>query len=738
MKYPVSWLRDFVDIDVPVQELADRLSLAGLEVEGVEFVGQSLSHVITARIDSIEKHPNADRLNVTQVFDGKALRQIVCGAQNIFVGAIVPVVLPGAELPNGLKIKESKIRDVVSLGMICSETELGVSESSEGIWLLPNDMPLGVDFVEYAQLKDAILDIGILPNRGDCMSLIGLAREIAAILGTSLKEIKTPDLVSSGVFPLKVSVEIPELCPLYSARFISGITPGLKSPLWMQRRLQLAGLRPLNLIVDVMNYVLLETGQPLQVADRRKISGEQLTVSDVKLGVVGRVDAAVTSETTEIILESAVFDAVATRKASQALSLRTENSVRYEKGIDWDGVLPASDRAASLLISLAGGTTSEQVVVTSSAREPRWLAFDFQQINGLLGSDFSDDEMREVLGKLGFVFESGRVRVPSWRFGDVQEWPCLAEEVARLLGYDRIPSVLPEAFVLMDPPTRQHTLVQKIETYLTAQGFYQTNTFPLSSVAAAEAVKCPLPEAAYVLQNPISPEASAMRKSLLPSLLEVVTFNQKRQLSGLRFFEVGHVFSEVKSVPVCVSHLGVLFESNSDFFVDKGLVEGLLSHLGLSYAFGAVSREYFHPVRSASILVDGREVGAYGVLHPSVSSGLFYLEFDLSLFSGVDKKLVYQAVSKFPSTRRDIAMLAPKSLSYQAILDVINANLSEWVQDVFLFDCFESEKIGLENKSLGFGFIYQTVDRTLSDDEVNTADQALRTILATQLPITLR
>lgn len=738
MKYPIAWLRDFVDIEVPVQELADRLSLAGLEVEGVEFVGQSLSHVITARIDSIEKHPNADRLNVTQVFDGKELRQIVCGAQNIFVGAIVPVVLPGAELPNGLKIKESKIRDVVSLGMICSETELGVSESSEGIWLLPNDTPLGVDFVEYAQLKDAILDIGILPNRGDCMSMIGLAREIVVILGTSVKESKTPAFALSGVFPLEVSVEIPELCPLYSARMISGITPGLKSPLWMQRRLQLAGLRPLNLIVDVANYVLLETGQPLQVSDRGKFSTDQVTISDVKLGVVGRVDAPVGLETTDVLLESAVFDAVATRKSSQALSLRTESSVRYEKGIDWAGVLSASDRAASLLLSLAGGTTSEPVVVSSVTREPRWLPFDFQQINGLLGSDFSDDEMRGVLGKLGFVFESGRVRVPSWRFGDVQEWPCLAEEVARLLGYDRIPSVLPEAFVLMDPPTLQHTLVQKIETYLTAHGFYQTNTFPLSSVAAAEAVKCPLPEAAYVLQNPISPDASAMRKSLLPSLLEVVTFNQKRQLSGLRFFEVGHVFSEEARVPVCVSHLGVIFESSSDFLEDKGLVEGLLSHLGLSYAFGEVVREYFHPVRAASILIEGREVGAYGVLHPSVSSGLFYLELQLSMLGSDDKKLVYQAVSKFPSTRRDIAMLAPKSLSYQTILDVIHAHRSKWVQDVFLFDCFESEKMGLDNKSLGFGFVYQTIDRTLSDDEVNAADQALRSVLTEHLPITLR
>lgn len=791
MKYPLSWLNDYVDIPCSPEELAERLTDAGLEVEGISHLGRELTGIVAVRIVEITKHPDADRLQITQVFDGKNTHQIVTGAQNVFVDAVVPASLPGAVLANGLKIKPSKLRGVPSNGMLCSQTELGMAESSEGIWILDDDTPLGVDMVAYAGLRDVIFEIGILPNRGDCLSIYGMAREIAAVLQLPLRPLVTEIKTLSDLVVPQITLSDPR-CSQYVARRIQLPRTNTKTPLWMQRRLALCGLRKLSLPVDITNYVLLETGQPLHAFDMSKLSGglhviaspagnmlqtldEQvqelpegtLVVADESgavaiAGVMGGLGSAVTGATSDILLEAAIFDPVSVRRTGVKLGLRTESAIRFEKGLDWAGTEKASDRAAYLFFTLAGA----HVGGVQTLRHPaavalnRRIPFAYEKINGLLGTDFSQIEMQNTLTSLGIVVSEGHAVVPSWRAHDLVDWPCLAEEIARLLGYDRIPETLPDRWVPLNTPSPLQAAVTQAESFWISRGHQQVCTFSMISPEDFKKTRIPLPSDALHIRNPLSPDASILRRYLMPSLLEVAGHHAKRQVSSLRIFELGKVFwlseSGVQENQVSGALIyGPLTQGHTpnqrdaaifDFAYLKGTVEAFLTDSG----FGAVTfkvSQYpqYHPYASADVFLSDVLIGNVGYLHPDVTEAygieqrVGYVGLNLTAMATFEDKAVrFSSFSRQPSTRRDVAMLVDKKRSYGDIAAAISQSLPQEVMDYYLFDAYEGASLGADKKSLAFAFVYQHAERTMSDDEVNGIHEQFLHQLQLVLPFGLR
>ncbi|MGE4169723.1 MAG: phenylalanine--tRNA ligase subunit beta [Candidatus Margulisiibacteriota bacterium] len=780
MKVLFSWLNEFVSIPVSPQELADVLSLSGLEVESVTPFGQQLKGIVTGRIDKIEKHPDADRLHITTIFDGTTNHQIVTGATNIVEGAIVPVSLPGAVLANGMEIKPAKLRGVPSFGMLCSESELGVADQASGIWLLPADTPLGVDFVKEALLQDTLLDIAILPNKGDCQSVVGLAREIAALLQLPLCKPNPQPLVSQAL--QAPSVRVDGGSPLYSLRTLT-LDPSAKTPLQMQRRLQLMGIRPISLAVDITNYVLLECGQPLHVFDADKLQGDlvcrpaqagetlitlddesqKLLPSDIVIadatgpvalaGVMGGKHSGVTEATTTLVLEAAYFDPGKVRKTASRLGLRSESSARFEKGVDVGGVAWASDRAAGLLQTLASATVGPRTEFKDEGHpifQPKWIPFNPGQINGLLGTEFSQQEMQNALQRLGFEEKDQAVLVPSWRQFDIQEWPCLAEEVARILGYDRIPTVVPTVSTPAAALPEVVVQAQVWRHYLTAQGFHEAITFSMVSPDDVAAVGR-TPD--VVMTNPLTPAQSVLRPHILASLMPVMAAQLLRQVTTLKLFEIGPVFElkgqeVVQTQKVAVAATGPWFEpvyfgpdkaaNATDFFALKALIE---SRLGSTVTYKQDQHPAFHPGRTASIWKGDRCLGIMGELHPDycagygVSEPIVYAEFELALF---EPKSTVSGPSKFPSSRRDLAMMMPKTLAFGDLVSVIESHRPALLASYHLFDHYESDQLGTDQKSLALAFIYQDTEKTVSDEAVNQAHGGLVEALLSACPVSIR
>ena len=787
MKYPISWLKEFVDITIPIQELADKLSLSGLEVEVIDQINPDICNIVVGKIQKIEKHPNADKLNVTWVTDGKDTHQIVCGAKNIFEGAIVPVSLPGAKLPGGLVIKKAKLRDVESCGMICSESELGVKDTSEGIWLLPQDTPIGVDFVDYATLKDTILEIKVLPNRGDCQSIYGLAREISVLLNTPLKQPNTSLTLSDLPISQKITVETPSTCPLYTARKIQFDTMPA-TPLWMMRRLNLCGNRSINLMVDITNYVLLELGQPLHTFDAKKLTAltignatdsEKIQALDGNTyslnssmmvikddsgvqaiaGVMGAKPSETTPESTEIVLEAAYFDAVSVRKTTSSLALRTESAIRFEKGVNIEAVETASNRASHLIQQLAGAKVGQLTQVkseTDSRFAKKSIPFSSKAINALLGTTFSEADMFRVLNALEITLDDHNAIIPAHRRHDLQELPCLAEEIARLIGYDQIPSILPPTPLAQTKDSPLSTLQNTLGPIFKTHGFNETINFTM--ISPSDIQKCNLStKDLQEISNPMSVEESIMRPSLLPSLLKVASHNLNRQQNSIKIYEIGSQWTgPTQETYLAALTIGQTFDSpyvshlktvtQSNFLTLKGIVETTLASSGYQPTFIKSEELYLHPVLQLKISINGAIIGEFGNIHPSIAKRYDitdqagYISLNLSQLSQQNSAAKrYQELSKFPSTRRDVAILAPLTLGYDAIKTQIDAHLPSQVTHYNLFDLFESEeKLGKDNKSLAISFTYQAVDRNLTDDEVNQAHIQLCQVLSQTLPITIR
>ncbi|MDC0036624.1 phenylalanine--tRNA ligase subunit beta [bacterium] len=792
MKFPLSWISEFVSLTHSPEDLAKKLTMAGLEVEDIIETGRNLSHIITVKIERIDPHPNADKLVITSLFDGKKLHQVVTGATNITVGDVVPVSLPGAVLASGLKIKPSKLRGVDSFGMLCSEEECGISESADGIWILPEDTPLGVDFIQHAQLSDTILDIAILPNRGDCQSILGLAREIASLTGEAftLPEIDLRDQAIAHSYSVTSTTS---LCPLYIGRFINQLNPQ-PTPLWMKRRLELAGLRSISLYVDITNYVLLETGQPLHAFDdarckdtdfrisessrsqdihtldgqTRRITKGQVLIHAGKTpvavaGVMGAANTEVSDDTKAIFLEAAYFNPTSVRRSASALGCRTDSAIRFEKGVSIEGVEYASKRAASLYQELAGASVSNLVVQAKEQKhdvfDNREIVFDAKQLNAFLGTSLKQSEMKDILTSLGFeISKNNMVTVPAWRRHDIHEWPCLAEEIIRVHGFDAIPITLRSQHPSHDVADPLLTMSEKTQDFCVSNGFREVNTYPMISVTEINALNLGKIADWNELANPISPQLAIMRPSLLPSLLQLIKHHHLRQLTDVSVFEVGLRFEEKQEI-TCLSlaisgHSFTHLTNDAERTISKAslaslkhVITRLSSFLGLGdLAFKlATPPSWAHPKQYQEICFGKKRVGVVTQVHPSaldhydITEPVFYVELSLSaLAANPTPPFTYTPFSRFPFIRRDIALSVPKTTSYEDVLAVIKQYKHKSVQDVGVFDVFESEQLGSDKRSIGIYLLYQDLNKSLEDEQVNKAHERLCQRLISELPVHIR
>ncbi|KAA9005351.1 phenylalanine--tRNA ligase subunit beta [Paenibacillus spiritus] len=793
MKVSTSWLKDYISLEgVTAAELAEKITAAGIEIDGIENRNQGLSGIVVGLVKSKEKHPDADKLNVCVVDAGQGEDlQIVCGAKNVAAGQKVPVALVGAALP-GLTIKKAKLRGVLSQGMICSAKELGMNdkllpkEQQEGILVLPEETEIGLPVTRVLGLDDEVLEFDLTPNRSDCLSMIGAAYEVGAILGQEPRLPKPEEELIQAGGPasdaVTVSVEDESLCTHYAVRYISGVKPG-PSPQWMQNRLMAAGIRPISNIVDITNYVMLEYGQPLHAFDADKLAGGRLAVrlahegeklvtldgqertlgahmiviADAEkpvglAGVMGGLDSEVTDATVNIALESARFNGSLVRKTARQLGLRSEASLRFEKTVDPGSVLPALDRAASLIARYAGGAVLEGVVQAgNAAAEPIVLTLSLDKVNARLGTVLSLLEVKTLLLRLGLPCGDAahgllEVRVPTRR-GDITRDVDLIEEVARLYGYDNIPSTPIEGPTTPGSLTRPQALRRELR-HLLAHGGYQetmgysfiqpdrTGLFPALQ-GGAFAVK---------LAMPMSEDRSVLRTSLLPELLSIAEYNTNRRQSDLALFEIGNIFladeerltRQPRELPV----LGMLLSGNRsskqwnrpaepvDFFDLKGALETVFDQFGLSdrIVYEADRPEGFHPGRSASVyLLDGDArnlIGTLGQIHPELArrhdlTDTYAAELLLEpMYAAARTAIQYTEPPRFPGMERDIALVVERSVPSADLLKTIREHGGSLLQTAQVFDVYTGGRLGENQKSIAVSLLYRHPEHTLTEEEV--------------------
>ncbi len=791
----LKWLRDYVDCPLSAGELATALTMAGLEVEGIHRRYETLKHVVTARIARIEKHPRADRLLLCQVSDGSGEYRVVCGASNVSEGDVVPLALPGAELPSGATIREAEIRGVRSQGMLCSQKELALGEDAAGIWLLPTDIPLGVPLAEALGLEDELLDVSITPNRGDCLSMVGIAREVAAVCGT---RVRYPDIALGEDGPdvhqrAAVTVEDPEGCPRYSARLVEGVHIG-PSPRWLRERLESAGLRSINNIVDVTNYVLLELGQPLHAFDfdrleesrivvRRAAAGERFVTLDgvertlfddtllicdgrrpvAVAGIMGGLDSEIEPETTRVLIESAFFQPSCIRRSSRKLGLRTESSYRFERGVDPEGVIRALDRAAQLMAELGGGRLARgRIDVYPNRQERPEITLRVDRVNRFLGLELSTEEVGEVLGRLEMEATPAGdrrlvVRPPSFRL-DVDREVDLAEEVARLVGYNRVPVTLPSASLGCEPPSPHLRMRQALKERLVGAGFFEVLNYSFVSEKALENLGTVpgFPQIRPIrLLNPLSEEQAVMRTSLLPGLLQTARYNFDRANTHLRLFELSRVFLPAagESLPREEFHCaGVLAgrrdprplygdEAAVDFSDVKGTVEDILDLFHLEKVEWKESDlpPYCSAAAGAVVFSGGAFIGSMGKIALKVQETfdlkwpVFYFELNFDrLFALRRERPMFQPLPRFPFVVRDMAVVVDEDLPAAEPLRFIEAQPEPLVASIEIFDCYRNPQLGTGKKSVGYRLVYRAPDRNLTDEEVNEVHERLvRKVLAT-------
>ncbi|MDH7500382.1 MAG: phenylalanine--tRNA ligase subunit beta [candidate division NC10 bacterium] len=800
MKVSVRWLFDFVKFDLSPEELANKLTMAGLEVEGCARVGQEFSGIVAGKVVSLSPHPRADQLVLCQVDVGSEVVPIVCGASNIRSGHHVPVALPGSVLPDGTRIERSEIRGEASVGMMCSELELGLGEDASGIMILPQNGLPGEPISSLLGLEDHILDVSVTPNRGDCLSILGVAREISAILGCPL--LPQEPRVREGSLPIAdlTSVQIvdEDLCGRYAARIIEGIQIA-PSPLWMRWRLKTAGIRPISNVVDVTNYVMLERGQPLHAFDfdrlhgkriivrrardaealvtldgvSRVLSSQMLVIADAQeavaiAGVMGGSTSEVGTETRNVLLESAWFDPVSIRRTSKALGLQSEASYRFERRVDPEGAVLAADRAAQLILEIAGGEAAAGVFDAYPRRYAApVIALRPYRANRILGTNLRKAQMVSIMGRLGFstLSREGRqlkVAVPSFR-GDISREIDLVEEIARIHGFERIPSHFPRGEIRPWEESPSLWVEGTIRRLLSASGFFEVINFSFTRPEVFDKLRLladdPLRRAVR-LRNPLSEEACLLRSHLLPSLLENLRRNESRNLRTIKIFEIAKTFHplDTGALPkerreVAAVAVGPRFDPHwdgqageVDFFFLKGMVDFLGRMLGLPMEWGSIQSPFLHPGRAASIVASGRELGWIGQIHPEVAES-----FDLAAspfgFGWVDLDLVsslshpqrgYSSLPRFPAVVRDVALLVPADLPYSRPNEVIRRAGGDLVDEVRLFDVYQGESIPAGYKSLGFSIHYRAKDRTLTDEEVNRIHGALLQILQKDLGAEIR
>lgn len=789
MKFPVSWLRQHVLTDADDARIAEALTAIGLEVEDAAPVGGALSGVIVAEIVSLEKHPEADRLNVCQVDVGGSRAQIVCGAPNARAGLKAPLAQVGAELPGGLAIKAAKLRGVESFGMLCSAKELGIDADASGLLELPADAPVGAALADYLGLPDMRFELKLTPNRADCFSVRGIAFDLAAALDTQVQPLEIPEVPVSSDAVRALDIEATADCPRYCGRVIEGLDPRAVTPLWMSEALKRCGIRPVSPLVDITQYVMLELGQPMHAFDagklagpvgvRRARDGEACTLLDgrqVELnpeftvitdagravavaGVMGGLDSSVGEGTTAVFLESAHFAPASIIGRARKLGLHTDASHRFERGVD--PALPrlALERASALVLQILGGKAGPVVCAESPAHiaPPAAVTLRRARLARVLGMQVADERVERIFRALGMRVEpqtdGWSVTAPSSRF-DIAIEEDLIEEVARIVGYEHIPVRTPSGEV----PLAARSELAIDEAALRAQliAMDVQDTINYAFVDAALLATWQLQADALALANPLSTELAVMRTSLLPGLVSALTANSARQQTRLRLFEIGRVFrNRGKDAPLERNALAAVFSGPAlpeqwsgksapvDFYDAKAVLDAALARIGFRAEYAPVEVPHLHPGRAAEVRVDGQVVGLIGALHPALNKALdlpgdvYGFEIDLS---ALPARALPQAapVSRFPSVRRDLALVVPEAVAWSRIEACVRRCLAESLQSVVLFDVYRGPGLPENAKSLAIGLILHDFSRTLNESEVEQSIAGVLAVLADECQAVLR
>jgi len=793
MKVSLQWLKEWVELDLNPIAIANQLTMAGLEVEGIERPSAEFSGVVVAHVRSTKPHPDATKLNICEVDPGTGeILQIVCGAANVRAGLNVPLAMIGAKLGD-LNIKKAKLRGELSQGMICSESELGLLEASDGIMELPVDAPVGMDFQEYLKLNDHLLDISLTPNRGDCLSVQGIARELSALTDKALCVPEITEAKSTISETLNIKRVDESVCPRYCGRIIANVNAAAPTPLWMKERLRRANIRSISIVVDTLNYVMLELGQPMHAFDFTKIKGditvrfgrseEKLTLLDNQeitltekvlviadqekalalAGVMGGLDSSVTEATKDVFLESAYFDAVTIAQAARHYGLHSDASHRFERGVDFNLPRKALERATQLILELAGGEAAPVIDSTSESNLPMLpeITLPLADLNKILNMDFEIKEAQAILQSLGMkVSLEGHhlvAKPPSYRF-DIRIKEDLIEEIARVHGYDAIP-VEPLVFAAAIRPGATLKINEdRIKALFSDRGYHEAITYSFIS-EKDQRLFSDIEQGDHLMRliNPISNEMAIMRTSLWPSLVSAVSYNLKRQQSRVRLFEIGRVYSKYdhkvsqqhKLAAVIVGDIAEEQWAESkravDFFDLKADVKALLALClpNETVAFNAEQHHALHPGQSAAIIVNEKRIGYIGLLHPQVQqktgvkASVYLFELDLEpLFKG--KHTRYQPLSKFPSVKRDFAVLVDRSVPSANLLTLIREIAGNLLIDIRIFDLYSGQNISKDKKSIAISLTLQDRSDTLKDEVVNQLADKVITALSDHFGAKLR
>lgn len=807
MLVSLNWLKEYVDIDsLTHAELAERITKTGIEVDGLERFAKPVENVVVGYVESCEKHPNADKLNLCQVKVKEETLQIICGAPNIAAGQKVAVAKPGAVLPGNFKIKKAKLRGVESNGMICSLQELGVEEKyvptefADGIFVFPDDTETGEDVTTLLNLDDVILDLDLTPNRADALSMLGVAYEVAAILDAPIRLPHTDYHAADAKTTERVSVRVeePKDNPYYGAFLLEDIEIG-PSPLWMRNYLMAAGIRPINNVVDITNYVLLEYGQPLHAFDfnkfasnevvvRKAAEGEQMITLDNKeriltsdhlvitngkepvalAGVMGGANSEVSEETTTVLLEAAYFDGKTVRKASRDFGLRSESSNRFEKGVDPKRVRKAGERACQLMEKYANATILSGVAefdqLDYSEKE---VIIHTSQINSRLGTTISNQEIADILRKLNFDYkqkeETFIISVPTRR-QDIAIFEDMLEEIARIYGYDNLPYTLPSGSAQTGGLTKNQALKRHVKKGLEGAGLSEIVTYSLTTKRRSTQLISPEIRDELVstvsLSMPMSEDHSTLRVSLLPEMLASVSYNAARKQSNIAYYELGSIFVSKEDIitrqPEEKSRLaGVLTgewlthpwqqeKKDVDFFVVKGILEALFDSLKMEVVFKPVKMEGMHPGRTAQLVIGERTIGFAGQVHPQLQKEydlkdtyVFDVDFDYILAIH-ESEPGFTPIPRYPSVSRDIALVVDEEIEAGTLKETITAAGGHLVKAIQVFDVYQGEHLEKGKKSIAFSLTYQNPERTLTDEEVEASYQKILEAVANKHHAELR
>ena len=789
MKFAESWLREWLGPCIKADELAERLTMAGHEMDDVEVLGEDLAGVLVAEVLEVSPHPNADKLSVCRVSDGSSADyRVVCGAPNAVSGMKTALALPGVTLPNGVKLKRTKIRGVESAGMLCSAVELGLGDDSDGVVNLPDDAPAGMQLAEYLDLPDRIFDLDLTPNRGDCFSILGMARDIAALTGAQLKEAAVDAVVPTigDVYPLELPDPI--ACPRFAGRVVQGIDIAARSPLWLTERLRRSGVRSISPVVDVTNYVMLELGQPLHAYDLDRLSGairprfaaggERLTLLDERevqltadtvvvsddsgaiglAGIMGGLGTAVTEATRNVWFEAAFWPQEIIAGRARSYGLHTDASLRFERGVDPSGQVRAIERATALLLSIAGGAAGPVTDVCDESYLPRRARIVLRRtrLDRILGTELEREEVTRILRSLRLgveeTAEGWAVQPPAFRF-DLAIEDDLIEEVARVFGYDRLPEATASGALPLGTVTERRIDADRVAEVLVARDYQEVITW--SFIDAGTNRRFTGGDAELVLTNPISSEMCMMRGSLWPGMLKAAAANVARQQDRVRLFEIGTTFHGTLEKPVEVTRVAGLALGPAapeqwgsaarevDFFDVKADIEALLKITDALISFSEAEHPALQPGQSAQIVREGKVIGVAGKLHPATAQALdisrSVLLFELDAAAAFTARVPVAApVSKFPAIRRDIAVVVAEDVSAAQLIEVALSAAPDIIRRAVVFDVFRGPGIEAGLKSVALGLILQETSRTLTDDEADSAVAAARRKLQQEFAAVLR